>query len=170
MPKVDKKTTSELKNITFSVENRQFEKINSRLDNWVTSKKGRVISDLEAYWAILKIGMSKAYEIFSVEEAELILNVQNPGYVDWPSISIWLQGGLTHNVFDGIDLNNDDEIWNVDGPTLIKKLDHLDVGVTAALLDWCREMWAKHINKESWKKELKKFSGTNPGFGNKKEE
>jgi hypothetical protein len=145
------------KTVTVAVTEDQVKTIEARLDSWISSKTGRVTDDLEAYWAVLRIGMDRVRQVLTSDEAKLVLDVQNGAAALGGQPGIWIRGGLVLNVEDGIELNKYDEKWGIDGPELVRKLQRLGAGETAALLDWCRVMWERCEDEECWAKELGRF-------------
>jgi hypothetical protein len=95
--------------------------------------------------------------VLTSDEAKLVLDVQNGAAALGGQPGIWIRGGLVLNVEDGIELNKYDEKWGIDGPELVRKLQRLGAGETAALLDWCRVMWERCEDEEYWAKELGRF-------------
>ena len=143
--------------ITVAVTQPQMDTITARLDSWISSKTGRVTEDLEAYWAVLRIGMDRVRQVLTSDEAKLVLDVQNGAAALGGQPGIWIRGGLVLNVEDGIELNKYDEKWDIDGTDLVRKLQRMGAGEIAALLDWCRLMWERCDDDEYWSKELGRF-------------
>jgi len=123
-----------------------------------TTFSGQIQDDISLCWSLLDRGLAQARKKLSQAEAKLLLDVQNATFWDASQLSIWLGGGLHHQVSDGIDLDGLDKKWGLDGPALLDKINDLTDLETVALLDWCRWMWRNHEQVGLWDGELGKFA------------
>ena len=122
-----------------------------------TTFSGQINDDLALCWAMLDRGLATARQKLTRPEAKLLLDVQNGTFWDGTQVSIWLHGGLHHQVSDGIDLDGLDKKWELDGPAMLAKLAVLSDMETIALLDWCRWMWRHCDTAGLWDEQLAKF-------------
>lgn len=95
--------------------------------------------DLSRFYDLMSLGLARARRKITRAEAEAILDVQNGTIID--PVSIWLSGGLAHQVSDGIALNGLDREHGFDGPTLVAKLEAMTEIEVLGLLDWAARFW-----------------------------
>lgn len=107
----------------------------------------RLVPDALNLYTLLGLGLSRAKKKMTRSEAKLILDVQNGSWVDG-SLSVWIAGGLAHQVADGIDLDGLADKWGVDGPALVAKLEALGELETIGLLDWAARFWEGDIQAD----------------------
>lgn len=147
------------KSVTFSVPDQFVDRLENRADDFADlNRSSLLLADLESYWSVLDHGLARARQILTRSEAQMILDIQNGTWIGFGGeVVMWMRSGLIHNVTDGIDLEGYDTKWNVDGPTVLRKLDELGDIPRLALTDWCRRMWSRYQDAELWKSELAKF-------------
>ncbi len=117
----------------------------------------QIQDDLSLCWAMLDRGLATARKKITRREAKLLLDVQNSTFFDSSQVSIWLHGGLHHQVSDGIALDGMDKKWEIDGPALLAKIAALTDMETIAMLDWCRWMWRNHEAEGLWTEQIDKL-------------
>ena len=99
---------------------------------------------LQRYFALMQQCRANLREQFSDNEVALILDVSN-GTLFADTVSIRL---LYANVEDGIQMDNLDTKWSVDGPALVRKVRELDAAHTTALVDAVEVWWERVGNGE----------------------
>jgi hypothetical protein len=117
----------------------------------------QIAADLASYWSVLDLGMREARSLLTAAEASVILDVQNAAWVDPSSLSVWLSGGLAHQVSDGCALDGLATKWDCDGSALSEKLRNASPLVITSLLDWAQTFWRG--DKKSVKKATEEFRG-----------
>ncbi len=120
---------------------------------------GQIQDDLALCWGLLDRGLAQARKKLTRAEAKLLLDVQNGTFFDASQLSMWIGGGLAHQVSDGIDLDGLDKKWELDGPSMLDKISALTDLETVAILDWLRWMWRNHEQNGLWDSEFAKFRG-----------
>ncbi len=138
--------------VTVAMTDEQIQTITSRLDEWKRSKTARVVADLEAYWALLRLGLERVRKLLTGDEARLVLESLDDGAFQAQS-SLWMRGGLVIAVEDRLSVLDSDAGW----PDTVAKLKSLGVGEVAALIDWCRQMAS--LDAAAVDKELALFQG-----------
>lgn len=108
----------------------------------------RLTQDLDSYYSLLALGLARAKRRLNQAEAKLCLDVQNGTLVDGSQLSLWLSGGLAHQVGDGIALDGLDKKWGVDGPSLIEKIIAMPDIEVIGLLDWAARFWGGDIQAD----------------------
>jgi len=133
------------------------EKIKTRAGERQTFS-GQIHDDLSLCWALLDRGRMAIRDIFTHPEIMLLLDVQNSTFWDATQLPMWIRGGLTHQVSDGIALDGLDKKWATNGPALLAKIAALSDLETVALLDFCRDMWRHSDTPGHWDTELARFA------------
>jgi len=120
---------------------------------------GQINDDLTLAWALLDRGMISVRKKFTRTDIMVILDVQNGAFLDASQLSMWIHGGLLHQVADGLALDQLDQKWKISGAELLKKVTDLNDLETVSVLDWCRWMWRHNDIDGHWEKELAMFAG-----------
>jgi len=120
---------------------------------------GQINDDITLCWSLLDRGMMAVRKILSRTEIMLIIDVQNGTFWDASQLPMWIQGGLEHQVSDGIELDQLDQKWKISGPHLLEKIRAMGDLETVAILDFCRDMWRNNSIDGHWEKELARFAG-----------
>lgn len=107
----------------------------------------RLIPDSLNLYALLALGLARAKKKLTRSEAKLILDVQNGSWADG-SLPVWINGGLAHQVEDGIALEGLADKWGVDGPALVAKLEAPGDLETVGLIDWAARFWEGDIQAD----------------------
>jgi len=118
---------------------------------------GQIHDDLTLCWALLDRGRLAIREKLTRPEIMVLLDVLKGTAWDATVFPMWLRGGLSHMVSDGIALDGLDKKWQVTGPALLEKINNLEELETVALLDFCRDMWRQNDTPGHWDTELARF-------------
>ncbi len=92
---------------------------------------------LERYFSMLDRARRELRQIFSDNEAVLIVDVLN-GVAFWDTFGIYM---VAHEVADGISLDGLDRKWEVDGKALTDKLAALNDAQQLAIVDSVTMWW-----------------------------
>jgi hypothetical protein len=126
---------------------------------------GQINDDLTLCWALLDRGRLAIREVFTRPEIMVLLEVQHGTVWDATQLSMWIRGGLAHQVSDGIALDGG-RLRDLESVALLDfcrdllaKVNSLRDLETVALLDFCRDMWRHSDDQGYWDAELERFTG-----------
>jgi len=126
---------------------------------------GQINDDLTLCWALLDRGRMAIREVFSRTEIIVLLDAQKGTVWDATQLSMWIRGGLAHQVSDSIVIDGGrqrdlESVALLDFcRDLLAKIDSLRDLETVALLDFCRDMWRHSDDPGHWDAELDRFHG-----------
>ena len=107
------------------------------LENNFESRGGGAELILEAFPPLYNRTIKPALAKLTAGEKSLLLDLHN-AYAMTP---IHLGQGVSLQVRDGIDLEGMDKKWGVDGPTLLTKLEVMDLFTLACIEIWATAFW-----------------------------
>jgi len=132
---------------SFSLDPADLDHLESRVGTG-ENRSVRLALDLDSYYSLLALGLARAKRRLNQAEAKLILDVQNGTLVDGSQLSLWLSGGLAHQVGDGIALDGLDKKWGVDGVSLTEKINAMSDIEVVGVLDWAAHFWRGNVQAD----------------------